>query len=165
MLPAEAATNALTDGAAHIRGMTDFPEQPRLINGVPGAGRFTFGDKPVGTRALSALPTNAEVEAEAVEAVSELYSVVAAVEFEPAPDDLGPGGSFTHLKSVQFVDGLTLNREDTGAVSGEDVLSIMEHSLKERVGANWERMADLGQVKVRELGTPAPAGGYGDPGW
>lgn len=101
------------------------------------------------------------MEAEAVAAVSELYSVVAAVEFESAPDDLGPGGSFTHLKSVQFVDGLTLNREDTGAVSGEDVLSIMEHSLQERVGKNWERMADLGQVKVRELGTPAPAGGYG----
>lgn len=145
--------------------MTTSHEPARLVAGVPGAGRFTFDDKPVGTRALSVLPTNAEVETEAVEAISELYSVVAAVEFEPAPDDLGPGGSFTHLKSVQFVDGQTVNREDTGAVTGEDLFSIMEHSLKDRVGKNWERMADLGSVKVRELGTPAPSGGYGDPGF
>lgn len=94
--------------------MTTSHVPARLDAGVPGAGRFTHGSKAAASRALAALPTTAEVEAEAVEAISELYSVVAAVEFEPAPGDLGPGGSFAHLKSVQFVDGQTLNRGDTG---------------------------------------------------
>ena len=141
--------------------MTTSHESAQLVAGIPGIGRFTLGDKPVGTP----FPLRRR-RGESRSRRSDLRSVLGRCgwEFEPTPDDLGPGGSFTHLKSVQFTDGQTLNRED-GVVFSEDVLSIMERSLQGRVGKNWERMADLGEVKVRELGTPAPAGGYGDPGW